>query len=62
MAGIIETSPHLSLHAPRPYPWFTRQGWRWVKSSPYWAAYVGDGTQTTITAIVHESADIPNRL
>ncbi len=61
-AARIERAPHLGLPAPRPYPWATRQGWRWIKCGPYWFAYVTREDQHLVTAIFHESADIPNRM
>jgi plasmid stabilization system protein ParE len=46
------------LLAPRPYPDLKRLGFRWIIERHYWFSY----TQTTppvITAIFHETANIP---
>ncbi len=56
----IQAAPLRGLPAPRPYPQLASPGRLWIKSGPYWIAY--SPAPMAITAIFHESADIPNRL
>lgn len=56
----IRKAPLQGLPAPRPYLRLARPGRLWVKAGAYWVAYTTD--PLLITAIFHESADIPNRL
>ena len=56
----IRSAPMRGMPAPRPYPSLVTPGWFWLKSGPYWIAY--SPAPLAITAIFHESSDIPNRL
>jgi hypothetical protein len=56
----IEQTSVQPLPAPRRYPQLAYQGWRWLKQGSYWFAF--DLDRTAIQAIIHESADIPNRM
>jgi plasmid stabilization system protein ParE len=40
----------------------TGLGWRWVKERSYWIAFADNRPDIEITAIFHESANIPARL
>ena len=56
----IQAAPTGGMPAPRPYPGLVIPGWLWLKAGASWIAY--SPAPLAITAIFHESADIPNRL
>lgn len=58
---MINRDPDVGLPALRPYPTATRRGWLWVKSGRYWVAYRRYPTRV-ITAVFHDTANIPGRL
>jgi plasmid stabilization system protein ParE len=54
----IVAQPEASLPAPRPYPELGRHGFRWILVRHYWIAYTPTDPPI-ITAIFHETANIP---
>jgi plasmid stabilization system protein ParE len=54
----ISAKPGRIYSAPRPYPALEYLGWRWLLERHYWIAYSKE-KPPLITAIFHESANIP---
>jgi plasmid stabilization system protein ParE len=54
----LVSEPGVGLPAPRPYPDLGRLGFRWIVERHYWIAYTPTDPPV-ITAIFHETANIP---
>jgi plasmid stabilization system protein ParE len=57
----IQENPGVGKPAPRPYPALSRPGRLWLKSGRYWIAWRRRPV-LKIVAVLHDEADIPNRV